>query len=39
MQTAFVDRGDGSQAQSSYNHMSQEIAQLVIEILRLIELN
>jgi hypothetical protein len=39
MQTAFVDRGDGSHAQSSYNHMSQEIAQLVIEILRLIELN
>jgi hypothetical protein len=39
MHTAFVDRGDGSQAQSSYNHMSQEIAQLVIEILRLIELN
>jgi hypothetical protein len=39
MQAAFVDRGDGSQAQSSYNHMSQEIAQLVIEILRLIELN
>jgi hypothetical protein len=39
MQTAFVDRGDGSQAQSAYNHMSQEIAQLVIEILRLIELN
>jgi hypothetical protein len=39
MQTAFVDRGDASHAQSSYNHMSQEIAQLVIEILRLIELN
>ena len=33
-QAAFVDRSDGSHAQSSYNHMSQEIAQLVIEILR-----
>ena len=33
-QVAFVDRSDGSHAQSSYNHMSQEIAQLVIEILR-----
>ena len=33
-QAAFVDRSDGSHAQSSYNHMSQEIAQLVIQILR-----
>ena len=39
MSIPFVDRSDGSQAQSSYNHMTQEAAQLVIEILRLIELN
>ncbi len=39
MSTPFVDRSDSSQAQSSYNHMTQEAAQLVIEILRLIELN
>lgn len=38
-QAAFVDRSDGSQAQSSYNHMSQEIAQLVIEILRSLKRN
>ena len=39
MSTPFVDRSDSSHAQSSYNHMTQEAAQLVIEILRLIELN
>ena len=39
MLTPFVDRSDSSHAQSSYNHMTQEAAQLVIEILRLIELN
>ena len=39
MSTPFVDRSDSSQAQSAYNHMTQEAAQLVIEILRLIELN
>ena len=39
MSIPFVDRSDGSHAQSSYNHMTQEAAQLVIEILRLIELN
>ncbi|MCX5965866.1 MAG: hypothetical protein NT070_22900 [Cyanobacteria bacterium] len=38
-QAAFVDRSDGSHAQSSYNHMSQEIAQLVIEILRSLKRN
>jgi hypothetical protein len=38
-QVAFVDRSDGSHAQSSYNHMSQEIAQLVIEILRSLKRN
>jgi len=39
MLTPFVDRSDSSHAQSAYNHMTQEAAQLVIEILRLIELN
>ena len=39
MSTPFVDRSDSSHAQSAYNHMTQEAAQLVIEILRLIELN
>ena len=39
MSSPFVDRSDSSHAQSSYNHMTQEAAQLVIEILRLIELN
>ena len=39
MLTPFVDRSDSSHAQSSYNHMTQEAAHLVIEILRLIELN
>jgi hypothetical protein len=38
-QAAFVDRSDGSHAQSSYNHMSQEIAQLVIQILRSLKRN
>ena len=38
-QAAFVDRSDGSHAQSSYNHMTQEIAQLVIEILRSMKRN
>ena len=38
-QAAFVDRSDGSHAQSSYNHMSQEIAQLVIQILRSLRRN
>ena len=38
-QTAFVDRSDGSHAQSSYNHMTQEIAQLVIEILKSMKRN
>ena len=38
-QAAFVDRSDGSHAQSSYNHMTQEIAQLVIEILRSLKRN
>ena len=39
MSTPFVDRSDSSHAQSAYNHMTQEAAQLVIEILRLIEMN
>ena len=39
MSSPFVDRSDSSHAQSAYNHMTQEAAQLVIEILRLIELN
>ena len=39
MSSPFVDRSDSSHAQSSYNHMTQEAAQLVIEILRLMELN
>ena len=39
MSIPFVDRSDSSHAQSAYNHMTQEAAQLVIEILRLIELN
>ena len=39
MSTPFVDRSDSSHAQSAYNHMTQEASQLVIEILRLIELN
>ena len=38
-QAAFVDRSDGSHAQSSYNHMTQEIAQLVIEILKSMQRN
>ena len=38
-QAAFVDRSDGSHAQSSYNHMTQEIAQLVIEILKSMKRN